>query len=77
MPARRAQPECCVRTMGAPCVMIAFVVHAPVLVLVSLALQPWAGPAALKFAVAAALATVLSFAVAGALLRLPGARRVL
>lgn len=55
----------------------AFVLHAPVLVAVSLALRPWAAPALLKWAVAATLATGLAFAGAGALRRLPGVARVL
>ncbi|OYU72967.1 MAG: hypothetical protein CFE32_22235 [Alphaproteobacteria bacterium PA3] len=55
----------------------AFVLHAPVLVAVALALRPWAAPALLKWAVAATLATGLAFAGAGALRRLPGVARVL
>jgi len=60
----------------------AFVLHAPVLVAVSLLLGPWAGPALLKWLAAAALASALSFALSfafsfalGAALR--GVRRVL
>lgn len=55
----------------------AFVVHAPVLVGVAVALVGWRAPAALKFVVVAALATGLSFALSGLLRRLPGVPRVL
>jgi hypothetical protein len=55
----------------------AFVLHAPVLVAVSLAARPLALWALPKWALVAALATALSFALAGALRALPGVRRVL
>jgi len=55
----------------------AFVLHAPVLVAVSLLLRPWAGPALLKWLLAAALASVLSLALGAALRGLPGVKRVL
>lgn len=55
----------------------AFVLHAPVLVAISVALAGWAAPAALKFAVVATLASLLSFGLAMACKRLPGLRRVL
>lgn len=55
----------------------AFVLHAPVLVGVSVALAGWPLPPAMKFVLALAAATLLSFALAGLLRRLPGAGRVL
>jgi peptidoglycan/LPS O-acetylase OafA/YrhL len=55
----------------------AFIVHAPILVGLSVALAGWAVPPALKFAVVGAGAIVASFAVAAGLLRLPGAQRVI
>ncbi len=55
----------------------AFIVHAPVIVGLSLLLRPWEAPALLKFALVAAGGTTLSFGIAGLLLRLPGARKVL
>lgn len=55
----------------------AFIVHAPVIVALALVLRPWGAPALVKFALVAALGIALSFAIAGLLLRLPGARRVL
>lgn len=55
----------------------AFIVHAPVIVALALLLQPWAAPPLLKFVLVATAGTGLSFGIAGVLLRLPGARRVL
>ena len=55
----------------------AFIVHAPVIVALAVLLQPWDAPAMLKFALVATAGTGLSFGIAGLLLRLPGARRVL
>jgi hypothetical protein len=55
----------------------AFIVHAPVIVALALLLQPWGAPPLLKFALVATAGTAVSFGLAGLLLRLPGARRVL
>ena len=55
----------------------AFIVHAPVIVALSVAGRGWDAPPLLKFAVVSVAGTVLSFAVAGALRRIPGARRVI
>ncbi len=55
----------------------AFIVHAPVIVALSIALREWGAPPLLKFVVVATGGTVLSFMVAGALRRIPGARRVI
>ncbi|MGC4394298.1 acyltransferase family protein [Hydrogenophaga sp. T2] len=55
----------------------AFVLHAPVLVGVSVALAGWGAPALLKFALVGAASVVLSFALARGLRALPGVRRVL
>lgn len=55
----------------------AFILHAPVLVAVSVALSALALPALLKFVLVGACASVLSFAIAGGLLRVPGVRRLL
>ena len=55
----------------------AFVLHAPVLVGVSVALADWPLPPGLKFLLALSAATLLSFWLAGALRRLPGVDRVL
>lgn len=55
----------------------AFVVHAPVLVGLSVLARPWPLPALLKFALVTVAATGLSFAAAGWLRALPGVRRVL
>lgn len=48
-----------------PCAYGAFVVHAPVLVGLSVLARPWPLPALLKFALVTVAATGLSFAVAG------------
>lgn len=55
----------------------AFIVHAPVVVGLSVALVDWALPAALKFAIVGVSSISASFAIAGGLLRVPGARRIL
>lgn len=55
----------------------AFIVHAPILVGLSVAIAGWALPPALKFAIVGVAATVGSFAVAAGLLKLPGLRRVI
>lgn len=55
----------------------AFIVHAPVIVGLAVALRGWEAPPLLKFVAVAVAGTVLSFLVAGALRRIPGARRVL
>ncbi len=55
----------------------AFIVHAPVLVGISVLASGWTGPVLLKFVAVTVLATVLSFGLAGWLRRLPGATRVL
>lgn len=55
----------------------AFILHSPVLVAVSVALSALALPALLKFVLVGACASVLSFAIAGGLLRVPGVRRLL
>lgn len=54
-----------------------YIVHAPVLVGVSLMLKGWHAPALVKIATAGSLACCGSLAVASALLIIPGARRVL
>jgi hypothetical protein len=63
----------------APCpqAFAAFVVHAPVLVAISLALQGWDAPPLIKFAVVAPLAFALSLALGAALRRVPGVAKVL
>lgn len=55
----------------------AFIVHAPVLVGISVALSSWAAPAALKFAVVGIASIAVSFAVTRVFLIWPLARRVL
>lgn len=55
----------------------AFIVHAPVLVGISVLAADWKGPVLLKFIAVTAVATVLSFGIAGWLRRLPGATRIL
>jgi peptidoglycan/LPS O-acetylase OafA/YrhL len=55
----------------------AFIVHAPVLVALSVLLAGWAAPPLLKFAVVGSASIAASFAIAGALRRLPGVDRVL
>jgi len=54
-----------------------YIVHAPVLVAVALALSGWHGPALMKVAVTGCLALGLSLGVASAVMLVPGARRVL
>ena len=60
-----------------PQAFAAFVVHAPVLVAISLALQGWVAPPLIKFAVVAPAAFGLSLVVGAALRRVPGVARVL
>lgn len=55
----------------------AFIVHAPILVALSIALAGWAAPPLLKFVVVGASAIAVSFAVAALLRLLPFARRVI
>lgn len=55
----------------------AFIVHAPIVVGLSVALSGWVLPPLLKFVIVGAGGTVASFLVAAGSLRLPGARRVL
>ena len=55
----------------------AFIVHAPVIVGLSVLLAGWPLPSVLKFGLVLAAGTALSFLLAGWLRRLPGARRVL
>lgn len=55
----------------------AFIVHAPILVGLSVLAAGWQGPALLKFVVIAAASTVVSFWIAGWLRKVPGAARVL
>jgi peptidoglycan/LPS O-acetylase OafA/YrhL len=55
----------------------AFIVHAPIVVGLSVALAGWSVPAAVKFAVVGVGAVTASFVVAAVLLKLPGARRVI
>ena len=59
------------------CAYGAFILHAPVVVGLSVALAGRALPAALKFALVLGAGTALSFTLAGWLRRLPGAGRVL
>jgi len=54
-----------------------YIVHAPVLVAISLLLRGWQAPALAKVAVTGSLACCGSVAVASVLLALPGARRIL
>lgn len=55
----------------------AFVLHAPVITGLAVAIAGWPLPAALKFVVVLVAGTALSFGLAAALRRLPGMRRVL
>jgi fucose 4-O-acetylase-like acetyltransferase len=55
----------------------AFIVHAPVLVGLSVMLAGWAAPPALKFAVVGSAAVFASFALAAMLRKLPFAQRVI
>jgi fucose 4-O-acetylase-like acetyltransferase len=55
----------------------AFIVHAPIVVALSVALAGWAAPPLLKFAVVGASAIAVSFAVAAALRLIPFAQRVI
>jgi len=55
----------------------AYILHAPVIVLLAVLLRGWQAAPLLKFVIVAVAGIGVSFALAGALLRLPGARRVL
>lgn len=55
----------------------AFIVHAPVVVALSATLAGWTLPPVLKFVIVGAIGIGASFAVAGVLLRMPGARRII
>ncbi len=55
----------------------AFVVHAPVVVALSVLLAPWPAPPLLKFGLVAGIGTALSFLLARALRALPGVDRIL
>jgi hypothetical protein len=55
----------------------AFILHAPVVTGLAVALAGWGAPPALKFLLVLVAGTLLSFSLAGLLLRLPGAARVL
>lgn len=55
----------------------AFIVHAPVIVALAVVLRGWDAPALLKFFLVSTAGVILSFALAGLLRRLPGARQVL
>ncbi|MCX7220596.1 MAG: acyltransferase family protein [Burkholderiales bacterium] len=61
----------------APYAYGAFIIHPPVVVSIGLILEPWEASSLLKFAVSGVLAATASFALASAIVRLPGARRVL
>jgi peptidoglycan/LPS O-acetylase OafA/YrhL len=53
-----------------------FIVHAPVLVGLSLLAHGWAAPALVKFAVVGSLVAIVSWLAADPLVRLPGVRRI-
>jgi hypothetical protein len=55
----------------------AFIVHAPIVVGLAVALAGWALPPLLKFAIVGTGGIAASFAIAAGLLRLPGARHVI
>ena len=55
----------------------AYIVHPPIIVGIAVALLGWEAPPMVKFAAVAMCGIVGSFAVAGLLLRVPGAKRVL
>ncbi|MEP7154481.1 MAG: acyltransferase family protein [Betaproteobacteria bacterium] len=55
----------------------AYIVHPPIIVGIAVTLLGWEAPPFVKFVVVAALGIISTFAVAGLLLRLPGARRIL
>jgi fucose 4-O-acetylase-like acetyltransferase len=55
----------------------AFIVHAPIVVVLSVALSGATIPPALKFIIVGAASIAASFGIAASLLRLPGARRVI
>jgi peptidoglycan/LPS O-acetylase OafA/YrhL len=60
----------------AACAYAVYILHAPVLVGIAVALRWWHGAAMAKFAVVGPLALLASLALASLLLRIPGARRV-
>ncbi len=53
-----------------------YIIHAPVLVAIGVALRGWQAPAMVKFAVVGPLACLGSLAISSLVLRIPGARRV-
>ncbi|MDH4393484.1 MAG: acyltransferase family protein [Aquabacterium sp.] len=59
------------------CAYGAFILHAPVLTGLAVAVAGWGAPPVLKFCLVLVGATLASFMLAAALRRLPGARRVL
>lgn len=59
------------------CAYGAFIVHAPIIAALAIALRGWDAPALLKFIVVAICGVGMSFALAGLLRRLPGARQIL
>jgi Acyltransferase family len=75
--ARAPQPPSPWRERLARRAFAIYVIHPPIVVAVALAWRGVAAPALLKFALTGALACALCYAAAGALLRLPGVRRVL
>jgi peptidoglycan/LPS O-acetylase OafA/YrhL len=54
-----------------------YILHAPILVGVSLELRPWHAPALMKFAVTGTLALMATVAASSLVLKIPGARRIL
>lgn len=55
----------------------AFIVHSPVIVALAVGLRGWDAPALIKFLAVSTTGVILSFALAGLLRRLPGAKQVL
>ena len=55
----------------------AFIVHAPVLVALSVLAAPWKAPSLVKFGVIAVAAVLASFQVAALLHKIPGAKRII
>jgi peptidoglycan/LPS O-acetylase OafA/YrhL len=60
----------------AACAYTVYIVHAPVLVAIGVALKSWQAPAMAKFAVVGPIACLASLLVSSVVLRIPGARRV-
>ncbi len=60
----------------AACAYTVYIVHAPVLVAIGVALKGWQAPAMAKFAVVGPVACLASLLVSSAVLLIPGARRV-